>query len=147
MVYSIPSLVRFEQLLDPIKYDWNTNYFPRQAIEKIFSFDTLITLVIIHTEFGLIWTNPWSNEKDLFLKFVIREIRKFSYEKLTFFLGNLEQKLVLFYTLITLVILHTKVRLIWTTPWSDEKDLFLKAFIREIRKFPYEILTFFLGNL
>ena len=71
------------------------------------------------------------------------EIRKFPYEKLTFFLGNLEQKLFLFYTLIALLILHTEFRLIWTTPWSDEKDLFLKLVIREIRKFPYEILTFF----
>ena len=37
----------------------------------------------------LIWTTPWPHEKDLFLKFVIREIRKFPYEKLTFFLDKL----------------------------------------------------------
>ena len=65
-------------------------------------------------------------KKDLFLKLVIREIRKFPYEILTFFLGNLEQKLFLFYTLITLVILHNEFGLIWTTPWSNEKDLFFK---------------------
>ena len=41
------------------------------------------------------------------------------------------------------MILHNEFGLIWTTPWSDEKDLFLKLVIREIRKFPYEILTFF----
>ena len=99
--------------------------------------------MILHTKFGLIWTTPCSDEKDLFLKLVFWEIRKFPYEILTFFLGNLEQKLFLFYTLITLLILHTEFRLIWTTPWSDEKDLFLKLVIREIRKFPYEILTFF----
>ena len=33
------------------------------------------------------------------------------------------------------------------TPWPDEKDLFLKFVFRENRKFPYEILTFFLGKL
>ena len=26
----------------------------------------LITLVILHTEFGLIWTTPWPDEKKLF---------------------------------------------------------------------------------
>ena len=51
---------------------------------------------ILHTEIGLIWTTPWPDEKDLFLKFVIREIRKFPYEKLTFFLGKLYQKFLLF---------------------------------------------------
>ena len=46
MEYSIPSLVQFKQLLDPMK-------------------------------------------KDLFLKFVICEIRKFPYENLTFFRDKL----------------------------------------------------------
>ena len=49
--------------------------------------------MILHTEFALIWTTPWSDEKDLFLILVIRDIRKFPYEKLTFFLGKLSQKL------------------------------------------------------
>ena len=48
--------------------------------------------MILHTEFGLIWTTPWSDERDLILIFVIQEIRKFPYEKLTFFLGKLSQK-------------------------------------------------------
>ena len=44
MGYSIPSLVQFGQLLDPIRYlrnsqisVWKTNFFPRQAIPKILS--------------------------------------------------------------------------------------------------------------
>ena len=28
--------------------------------------------MILHTEFGLIWTTPWTDEKDLFLKFANR---------------------------------------------------------------------------
>ena len=39
--------------------------------------NTPITLVILHTEFGLIWATPWPDEKDLFLKFLFREIQKF----------------------------------------------------------------------
>ena len=62
-------------------------------------------------------------------------------------LGKLYQKFVLCYTLGTNGILHDQFRLIWTTPWPDEKDLFLKFVIREIRKFPYEVLTFFLDKL
>ena len=115
--------------------------------QKIFLFYALHTLGILHTNFGLIWTTPWPDEKDLFSKFLIREIRKFPYEKLTFFLGKLYQKLLQFHLLTTHWILHTEFGLIWTTPWPDEKDLFSKFVIREIRKFPYEILTFFLGKL
>ena len=48
---------------------WNTNFFPRQALPKIFLLYTLITLVILHTEFGLILTIAWPDEKEIFLKF------------------------------------------------------------------------------
>ena len=123
------------------------NFFLGKLYQKFFSFHTLHTLGILHTEFGLIWTTPWPDEKDLFLKLIILEIRKFPYEKLTFFLGKLYQKIFSFYTLHTLGILHTEFGLVWTTPWPDEKDLFLKLIIREIRKFSYEKLTFFLGKL
>ena len=45
---------------------------------------TLITLVILHTEFGLIWTTPWPDENDFFKKnsqkFAMREIRKIPYK-------------------------------------------------------------------
>ena len=58
--------------------------------------------------FVLIWTTPWPHEKDLFLKFVIREIRKFPYEKLTFFLDKLSQKIFSLYTLGTHRRLHAE---------------------------------------
>ena len=40
---------------------------------------------ILLIEFGLSWTTSRPDEKDLFLKFVIREIRKFPNEIQTFF--------------------------------------------------------------
>ena len=111
-------------------------FFLDKLYQKFFSFYTLTALWILHNEFGLIWTTPWPDEKDLFLKFVIREIHNFPYEKLTFFLDKLYQKFFSFYTLTALWILHTEFGLIWTTPWLNEKDLFLKFVIREFRKFP-----------
>ena len=60
---------------------------------------------------------------------------KFPYEKLTFFLGKLYQKFVLFYTLDSLGILHAEFGLIWTTPWPDKKDLFLNFFFEIIANF------------
>ena len=45
---------------------------------------TVITLVILNTEFGLIWTTPWPDEEEVFQnsqKFAIREIRKIPYQK------------------------------------------------------------------
>ena len=54
-------------------------------------FYTLGTHGTLHIEFGLIWRCFWPDEKDLFLKFVFREIHKFPYEIPTFFLGKLYQ--------------------------------------------------------
>ena len=65
-------------------------------------------------------------KKNLFLKFPSREIQKVLYENPTFFLGKLYQKYFLLYTLTTLAILNTEFGLIWTTPWPDAKELFLK---------------------
>ena len=122
-------------------------FFRGKLYQKFFLFYTLDINEILNTKFGSLWTTPWPFEKDLFLKFVICEIRKFPYEELTFFRGKLYQNFFLFYTLSTNGILHTKFGLISTTPWSDERDLFLKFVICEIRKFPYEKLTFFRGKL
>ena len=46
-----------------------THFFPRQAIATTFMLGSLFTLVILNTEFGLIWATPWHDEKQLFLKF------------------------------------------------------------------------------
>ena len=154
----------FGQLLNPMKknYFWNsqkfaipkfakfrmkTFFFPRQAIPITFWLYTVITLLILNTEFGLIWTTPWPHEKNLFLKFLFREIQKVLYENPTFFLVKLNKKYFLLYTVITLVILNTEFGLIWTTPWPHEKNLFLKFLFREIQKVLYENPTFFLGKL
>ena len=71
--------------------------------------------------FFFIWTTPRPDEIDLFLKFVIREIRKFPYEKLTFFLGKLYQKLLFSYALPTQGILHTEFGSISTILWPYQK--------------------------
>ena len=98
-------------------------------------------------QFGLLWTTPWPDEKGLFFKFVICEIRKFPIKILTFFLGKLGGPFFLHYNLNSTGSLGYHFGLLWTTPWPDEKDLFLKFVICEIRKFPIKILTFFLGKL
>ena len=134
---------------------WNNSKFPYEKLtfflgklyQRFFLFYTLGTHCILHTQFGSIWPTPWPDEKDLFLKLLIWNNSKFPYEKLTFFLVKLYQKLLLFYTLGTHGILHTQFGLIWPTPWPDEKDLFLKLLIWNNSKFPYEKLTFFLGKL
>ena len=86
--------------------------------------------MILHNEFGLIWKTPRANEKELFLKLVIRENSQISKWKPNFFLDQLIEKKFLF-------------GLIWMTPWTVKKVLFLKLIIHEIRKFPYEDLSFY----
>ena len=57
------------------------------------------------------------------------------------------KKLFLFYTFITLVIIDNEFGLIWTSPWPNETELLLNFANRRIRKFLYEIKTFFLHQL
>ena len=68
------------------------SFSPRQKYQKFFLFCTLTTKVTVHADFGLIWTTPWPDEKDVFLNFANREICKVPYENLTFFLGKLYRK-------------------------------------------------------
>ena len=88
--YSIPRLVWFGQLLTrwkkpifKIPFSRNSqnsvrkaNFFPRPAL-PIFLLYTLITLVILHTAFGLIWTTPLPDEKNLFLNSFFAKFAKF----------------------------------------------------------------------
>ena len=60
-----------------------------------------------------------------------------------FFSMQAGPEIISFYTLNTQGTLHTEFGSIWTSPWPDEKYLFLTFVIREIRKLPYESLTFF----
>ena len=99
------------------KFRMKNHFSPRQALPTTFFLYTLITLVILNTEFGLVWTTPWSAEKEFFFKFSkIRNSRNSqnSVCKPNFFLSTLFQFFLL-YALITLVILHTAFGLISTT--------------------------------
>ena len=72
---------------------WNTNFFP-DKVYHFFLLYTLITLVMLHTEFGLIWTTPWPDEKELFLnvsKIPNSRNSQNSVWKTIFFLGKLNQ--------------------------------------------------------
>ena len=89
--------------------------------------------------FGSLWTTPWPDEKNLFLKFADREICKFPYEKLNFFLDKLQKKFFSSYTLPTQVILHAKFGLSSIILWLNQKELYLQFVIREIQKVPFEM--------
>ena len=55
----------------------NLTFFPDKLYQKFFLFQFLGAQGILHTEIGSIWRNSWPDGNDQFLKFVIREIRKF----------------------------------------------------------------------
>ena len=81
------------------KLRMKNHFSPRQALPTTFFIYTLITLVILNTEFGLVWTTPWSAEKEFFLKFSkIRNSRNSpNYVwKTIFLLGKLYQQLFFF---------------------------------------------------
>ena len=118
---------------------WKIIFFPRQAIPK-FRF-ALHSHYTGDTPYRVSFDvdNSLPDEKDLFLKFIFQEIQKVPYEILTFF--RTRYTIFLLITLITRVTLHIKFGLIWTIPWTDEKEIFLNSqifAIREIRKSPYE---------
>ena len=124
--YSILRLVWFGQLLNPMKKTffkilfsrnskssvWNTNFFP-DKVYHFFLLYALITLVILHPEFGLIWTTPWPDEKEFFFKILKNsQFAKFAKVRMKthFFPRQAIPTTFLLCTLITLVILHTEFR-------------------------------------
>ena len=111
---------------------------------------TLITLVILHTAFGLIWTTPWPDEKDLFLKFLFRKVQKVPYEILNSFLTRYTN---FFFALHFHYTGDTAYR-VWfeldnsLSRWKKNCFLSSQEFaIREIRQIRYENPIFFLGKL
>ena len=74
---------------------------------------TLDTHGIHHTQFGSILTITWPYEKNLSLKFLNHEIRKFPFQKLTFFPRQAIAK----------ILLGLQFRLTWCTPYPVWFDL------------------------
>ena len=118
-----------KKLIFPIE---TQTFFIEKLGGPFFLSQSLPTLVILHTKFGLIWTTSWPDKKDLFLKLLIWKNRNFPYKKLIFLLGKIYKKFFLLYTFITLVIIHTKCGSLWTTPWPDKNSIFWK--IEKIEK-------------
>ena len=131
--YSIPSLVWFGQLLDPMKRNFfkilknsqfakfakfriKNHFFPRHSIPTTFRFP--LSLHCWYSITSLVWFGQLLDPLKKNLKFSkIRNSRNSHYSvwKPKFFLAR-STKNFLIYTLITLVILHTAFGLIWTTP-------------------------------
>ena len=122
-------------------------FFLEKLCGPFFWSQSLLTLGILYTKFGLIWTTSCPEKKTYFLKLLIWKNRKFPYEKLIFLLGKIYKKFFLLYTFITLVIIHTKCGSLWTTPWLDKNSIFLKIEKSKKSIFPIEIRTFFLEKL
>ena len=122
------------------KFRMKTQLFPKHAL-PIFLLYTLITLVIVHTAFGLIWTTPWPNAKELFLKFSkIRNSRNSqnSVWKPNFFQSTLFQ----FFFALHYHYTGDTPYSVWfdldnsLTRWK--KKLFLKFLFREVQKVLHE---------
>ena len=63
---TIFKILKNSQFAKFAKFRMKTHFFPRHAIPTTFWLYTVITLVILNTEFGLIWTPPWPDEEELF---------------------------------------------------------------------------------
>ena len=124
----------------------NPFFFLGKLYQRLFLMYTLVTLVILNTAFGLIWTTPCPDEKELFFKFSKTRTSRNSQNsvwKPIFFPRQAIPK--------TLFALHTHYA--GDTPYRVWFDLdnsltrwkrsFLNFLFREIQKVPYEILNFF----
>ena len=151
------SLTTWERTISKIRYSlnsrntvWKPNFFPIQAMPKNLLLFTLITLVILHTEFGLIWTPPWPHERNIFKIRYSLNSQNFEW-KPNFFPG--QAIATFFLALRSNYAADTLYRV-----WSDFNNSFTRwkrhisktcysLNIRNNRKFPYEILTFLLCQL
>ena len=123
-------------------------FFPRQALPKFFALHSHYTGDTPYRVWFDLDSSLTRRKRIIFKILKNSQFAKFAKFRMKncFFLDKLYQNFLL-YTLITLVILHTAFGWIWTIPWPDEKELFLKFLFREIQKVLYENPTFFLGKL
>ena len=105
--------------------------------------------MILNTDFGLIWTTRWHDEKKnkILKNSQFAKFAKFRM-KTQLFPRRAQPNFFLLFTLIALVILHTAFGLIWTTPWPAEKKLKFSK-IRNSRNSQNSVWkpNFFLGAL
>ena len=123
-----------------------TYFFLGELYKEFFLLYTFITLVILHTKFGLLWTTPWPDKISIFLKIEKAKKSIFPIEIRTFFRWKLGGSFFLSRNLPTLRILHYKFGLIWTTSWPDKKDLFLKLLIWKKSQITVQKTYFFRGK-
>ena len=113
---------------------WKPNFFPRQAVPKNF--------FALHSHYAgdtpyRVWfdlDNSLTRWKRPIFKIPFSRKSISSVWKPNFFPGQNKPQTIFIYTVITLGILNTEFGLIWTTPWPDEKDIFLKLLFREVQK-------------
>ena len=119
-----------------------TNFFPRQLYKKLFLLFTFITLVILHTKFGSLWTTR-PDKISIFLKIEKAKKSILPIEIRFFFLWKLGGPFFLNQSLPTLRILHTKFGLIWRTSWPDKNTYFKNSFFEKFKKFrmKYELFS------
>ena len=118
-------ILKNSQFANFAKFCTKTQFFSEASSTIFFCF----TLAILHTEFSFnldISLTRWKRNIFKILKY--SQFAKFAKIRMKthFFLGKLYPKYSLLYTVITLVILNAEFGLIWTNPWPDEKELFLK---------------------
>ena len=110
---------------------WKNRKFPYEKLifflgtlyKNFFLLSTLITLVIIHTKCGSLWTTPCPDKFFIILKKEKAKKSIFPIEIRTFFRWKLGP-FFLSQNLPTMRILHSKFCLLWTAFWPDRKPYF-----------------------
>ena len=110
-------------------------FFLGKLYKKLFPLFAFITLVILHTTFGSLWTTPWPDKISIFLKIEKAKKSIFPIEIQNFFLWKLGGPFFLSQSLPTLSILHTKFGLIWRTYWPDKDTYFKYSFFEKFKIF------------
>ena len=122
--------------------------------QNFFLFYPLITLLIFHIKYGLIWTTPSPDEKELFLNFA--KIRNSRISQNSVWKPNIFLRQAIPKTLFALHFHYTggTPHRVWFdfdnsfTRWKRIISKFRKKFaIRETRKIPYENPIISLGQL
>ena len=109
-------------------------------------------IVCTHSYFSphSIWTVPWLDWKTLFVKLHTKTFlgAKFDNDMRTFFVDNLDQKLIMFQIQLEYIHSYASPHSVWTRPWLDWKTLFVKlpteTFIGA--KFDKDIRNLFVDN-
>ena len=125
-------------------------FFVDNPDQKLIIFQIQLEYIHSYASPHSVWTRSWLDWITLFVKLHTKTFigAKFDNDMRTFFVDNLDQKLIMFQIQLEYIHSYASPHSVWTRPWLDWKTIFVKLHTETFigAKFDRDISTLFVDN-